>query len=57
MQSELTKQESLYEKGGVTRNMLKTASVNLTNAKYNLENAQLQMEKTRIVAPNRWFHC
>jgi membrane fusion protein (multidrug efflux system) len=51
MQSELTKQESLYEKGGVTLNMLKTASVNLTNAKYNLENAQLQMEKTRIVAP------
>jgi membrane fusion protein, multidrug efflux system len=50
-QSELTKQESLYEKGGVTLNMLKTASVNLTNAKYAVENAHLQMDKTRIVAP------
>jgi membrane fusion protein, multidrug efflux system len=50
-QSELTKQESLYEKGGVTLNMLKTASVNLTNAKYAVENAHLQMEKTKIVAP------
>lgn len=50
-QSELTKQESLYEKGGVTLNMLKTASVNLTNAKYAVENARLQLEKTKIVAP------
>jgi membrane fusion protein (multidrug efflux system) len=50
-QSELTKQESLYEKGGVTLNMLKTASVNLTNAKYSVENAHLQMEKTKITAP------
>ena len=50
-ESELKKQESLYEKGGVTLKDLKTASVNYVNAKSNVENARLQMDKTRIVAP------
>jgi membrane fusion protein, multidrug efflux system len=50
-ESELRKQESLYEKGGVTLKELKTASINYENAKTNLETARLQMEKTRVVAP------
>ena len=50
-ESELKKQESLYEKGGVTLKELKTASIEYENAKNNLENAKLQMEKTKITAP------
>ena len=50
-ESELRKQESLYEKGGVTLKDLKTASINYANAKTTLENAQLQLEKTRVIAP------
>jgi membrane fusion protein, multidrug efflux system len=50
-ESELKKQESLYEKGGVTLKELKTASIEYENAKNNLENAKLQMEKTKIIAP------
>jgi len=50
-ESELKKQESLYEKGGVTLKDLKTASINYANAKTTVENAKLQMEKTRITAP------
>lgn len=50
-ESELKKQESLYEKGGVTLKDLKTASINYANAKTNVESARLQLEKTRIVAP------
>ncbi len=50
-ESELRKQESLYEKGGVTLKELKTAGMNYENAKTNLESAKLQMDKTRISAP------
>jgi RND family efflux transporter MFP subunit len=50
-ESELKKQESLYEKGGVTLKDLKTASINYANAKTTVESARLQLEKTRIVAP------
>ena len=50
-ESELRKQESLYEKGGVTLKDLKTAGINFENAKTTVENAKLQLEKTRIVAP------
>jgi RND family efflux transporter MFP subunit len=50
-ESELNKQESLYEKGGVTLKDLKTASINYANAKTTVENSKLQLEKTRIVAP------
>jgi RND family efflux transporter MFP subunit len=49
-QSELKKQESLYEKGGVTLKDLKTASINYANAKTTVENAKLQLDKTRIVS-------
>jgi membrane fusion protein, multidrug efflux system len=50
-ESELKKQESLYEKGGVTLKDLKTAGINYENAKTTVENAKLQLDKTRIVAP------
>lgn len=50
-ESELKKQESLYEKGGVTLKDLKTAGINFENAKTTVENSQLQMEKTKIIAP------
>jgi membrane fusion protein, multidrug efflux system len=50
-ESELKKQESLYEKGGVTLKDLKTASINYANAKTTVENSRLSLEKTRIVAP------
>lgn len=50
-ESELKKQESLYEKGGITLKDLKTAGINYENAKTTVENARLQLEKTRIVAP------
>lgn len=50
-ESELKKQESLYEKGGVTLKDLKTAGINFENAKTTVENSKLQLDKTRIVAP------
>ncbi len=50
-ESELRKQESLYEKGGVTLKELKTAGINYENARTNLETAKLQMEKTKVVSP------
>jgi membrane fusion protein (multidrug efflux system) len=46
METELRKQESLYEKGGVTLKEMKTAGINYENA-----NSRLQLEKTKIVAP------
>ena len=51
MESELKKQESLYEKGGVTLKELKTAGINYENAKTTVINSKLQLEKTRINAP------
>lgn len=50
-ESELKKQESLYEKGGVTLKELKTAGINYENAKIAAENAEIQLEKTTVVAP------
>jgi membrane fusion protein, multidrug efflux system len=51
MESELRKQESLYEKGGVTLKELKTASINYENAKTTVVTSKLQLEKMKIVAP------
>ncbi len=48
-ESELRKEESLYEKGGVTLKELKTAGINYENARTTLENSKLQLDKTRIV--------
>ncbi|MGL5730815.1 MAG: efflux RND transporter periplasmic adaptor subunit [Bacteroidales bacterium] len=48
---EQTKQKALYEKGGVTLNDMKNSEVKVTNAKYDLENAELKLAKMQIVAP------
>jgi RND family efflux transporter MFP subunit len=50
-ESELKKEESLYEKGGVTLKELKTAGINYENAKTTVESAKLQLDKTKIIAP------
>lgn len=50
-ETELRKQESLYEKGGVTLKDLKTAGINYENARTTVENSRLQLEKTKIVSP------
>lgn len=49
-ESELQKQESLYEKGGVTLREMNNARVSFINAKYALESAKLQMERMRIIS-------
>lgn len=51
METELRKQESLYEKGGVTLKELKTAEINHENARTTVVSSKLQLEKTRIAAP------
>ncbi len=51
MESELRKQESLYEKGGVTQKELKTAGINYENARTTVVTSRLQLKKTRITAP------
>ena len=51
METELRKQESLYEKGGVTLKELKTAGINYENAKTTVINSKLQLQKTIITAP------
>lgn len=51
METELRKQESLYEKGGVTLKELKTAGINYENAKTTVETSKLQLEKMKIIAP------
>jgi RND family efflux transporter MFP subunit len=45
------KQKSLYEKGGVTLNDLKSAEIEYVNAEYALESANIQLEKMNIRAP------
>lgn len=50
-ENDLKKLESLYEKGGVTLTELKNAGANYVNARYSLENAQIQIRKTRIESP------
>jgi membrane fusion protein (multidrug efflux system) len=50
-ESELKKQESLYEKGGITLKDLKTAGINYENAKTTVESSKLELDKTKIVAP------
>jgi RND family efflux transporter MFP subunit len=48
---EYEKQQSLYDKGGVTLRELKNAEVSYLNAKYDFENATLQTNKLFLAAP------
>jgi membrane fusion protein, multidrug efflux system len=50
-ESELKKQQSLFEKGGVTQYDLKNAEISRINAKTAVETSNLQLAKTRITAP------
>ncbi len=50
-ESELQKQQALFEIGGVTPRELNNARVSFINAQYSLENARLQMERLRVTAP------
>lgn len=50
-QSEYEKQQSLYEKGGVTLRELRNAELAYVNAKYTYDNALLQMAKMSVKAP------
>lgn len=49
--SELEKQKSLYEKGGVTYTELKTAEKTYIDAKYSYESSTIQLSKLKITAP------
>lgn len=47
----LKKQQSLYDKGGVTQTELKNSSIEYVTAKYAYENAELQKAKMSVKAP------
>ncbi len=57
METELRKQESLYEKGGVTLRELKTAGINYENARTAVVTSKLQLEKTKVICSHRRSHC
>ena len=48
---EFEKQQSLYEKGGVTFSELKASESSFINAKYSHDNALIQLSKLKITAP------
>lgn len=50
-EQEQTKQKALYEKGGVTLSEMRNTEVKVTNARYDLENAKLNLEKMNVKAP------
>ncbi len=50
-EQEQTKQKMLYEKGGVTLSEMRLTEVKVTNARYDYENAALNLEKMDIKAP------
>jgi membrane fusion protein, multidrug efflux system len=50
-ENNLRKQQSLYDKGGVTQTELKNASIEHVTAKYAYENAEIQMSKMAIRVP------
>ena len=48
---EFTKQQSIYEKGGITLKEVKDAEKALIDARYNYENAKISLAKLEIRAP------
>jgi RND family efflux transporter MFP subunit len=50
-QREFEKQKSLYDKGGVTLRELKNAERAFVDARYTYDNALIQLQKLRIIAP------
>ncbi len=50
-EQEFGKQKSLYEKGGVTLREMRNSEVQLTNSKYDYDNAKINLAKMKVVAP------
>lgn len=50
-ESDLEKQKSLYEKGGVTQTDVRNAEVKLASSKIDFENGQLRLDKMEVKAP------
>lgn len=50
-QQEFTKQQSLFEKGGVTQREMRNAEVSYTNAKYDYENSKIKLSKMKVASP------
>ncbi|MDL2255307.1 efflux RND transporter periplasmic adaptor subunit [Parabacteroides sp. OttesenSCG-928-G06] len=50
-EQEQNKQKALYEKGGVTLSEMRNTEVRVTNARYDVENAKLNLAKMEIKAP------
>lgn len=50
-ENNLKKQQSLYDKGGVTQTELKNAAIQHVTAKYSYENAEIQTAKMAVKAP------
>ena len=50
-EQEQSKQKVLYEKGGVTLSEMRNTEVRVTNARYDLENATISLEKMNVRAP------
>lgn len=50
-EQEQGKQAALYEKGGVTLSEMRNTEVRVTNARYDLENAEISLAKMSVRAP------
>ncbi|HCT30710.1 MAG TPA: efflux transporter periplasmic adaptor subunit [Bacteroidales bacterium] len=50
-EQEYTKQQSLFEKGGVTQREMRNAEVSYTNAKYDYENSKIKLSKMKVASP------
>ncbi|NDV64516.1 efflux RND transporter periplasmic adaptor subunit [Bacteroides sp. 224] len=50
-EQEQSKQKTLHEKGGVTLSEMRNTEVKVTNARYDYENAKLNLEKMTVKAP------
>lgn len=50
-EQEQGKQAALYEKGGVTLSEMRNTEVRVTNARYDLENAEINLAKMSVTAP------
>jgi RND family efflux transporter MFP subunit len=50
-EQEQVKQKELFEKGGVTLSEMRNTDVKVTNARYDLDNANISLDKMKVVAP------
>ena len=51
LEQELVKQKDIFEMGGVTPRDIRNAELSVTNARYDVENALLNLEKMNVKAP------